>query len=89
MGNNTFTQDANSPRVDGNANTVFGVYTAADGAAGSSVASSLEHIYHAQAAPKSCTTGGYTITINANVDGDVQILSATSGDTFYVKIDGR
>lgn len=83
---NTFTEDANSPLVVGNSQCRFGVYNATDGV-GSSVASGLEYIYNGSATPKSATTGN--LTINANVDGDFGVLSAVSGDTFYVRIWGR
>ena len=85
---NSFTENAHSPLVVGNSKCRFGVYTAADGA-GSSVASGLDYIYTGQMSQKSATTGGNTLTINANVDGDFQVLSGTSGDTFYVRLWGK
>lgn len=72
----------------GNMKLAAGVYDALDGA-GSSVASGLEYIFAGNATPKSSTTGGTTLTVNANVDGDFQVLSATSGDSFYVMLVGR
>lgn len=85
---NSFTEDAHSPINMGNAVCRFGVYNALDGA-GSSVASGLEYIYAGQMCQASATTGGNTLTVNANVDGDFQVLSATSGDTFKVMLWGR
>ena len=87
---NTFTiNQACDPQGCGtNFRQVWGVFTAGDGT-GSSVASGLEFIYGGQATQKSATTGGNTLTINANVDGDFQVLSSTSGDDFYVNLWGR
>jgi len=60
-----------------------------DGAGGSSVASGLEIIYGGSVTAKSASADLQSYTFNSNVNGDIALGTAASGDDFYVTVWGK
>jgi hypothetical protein len=81
--------------VQGSTRTIFGVVVA-DAASGviTKQALGMNYIFGGAITPKSVTTGGFKVVMNAATasaasNGFVNIGSCASGDEFYVYVQGR
>ena len=87
---NTFTVETHvSPStVAGNMRMAIGTLNSADGGAASSVASGLDVLYGGTANKASATTLG-ALVLNSNVDGDFNVTSAATGDSYHIVLFGK
>lgn len=75
--------------ITGAERTVMGIATLGDGGAGSSFATGLELVLGAAVHGKSATSTLNKIILNSNVNGDLKLATAASGDDFYVTVWGN
>lgn len=73
---------------------VFHGSVLADATSGSVAIPGVAVVVAAQVTPKTATTGGFNVTINMAksaiaTNGAVAIVSAASGDEFYITVYGR